>query len=147
MEEILDAIDGVEYEHAPSGTGRIQLSPENRRAVLEARHKFCTLARSRTLRSLFYDSVEDNTLSTPLQRLCHPSKCMSVLRNAAVIETEGRWQDGFLYPLYDYPHLDGLAVCESCRAEMRRTIENGRQAVWQEVPRIFGFKGWGDVLE
>ncbi|THH26631.1 hypothetical protein EUX98_g7559 [Antrodiella citrinella] len=120
-------LDGV-----PHPGGAKELTRTNRSAVLHARHQLNHLARSVTLRALYYSEE------------CTRQNCLLVKRTEGAKLLEGR--NGLVNPLSKFSCLSDIPVCADCREKLHEGIIIGREEVWQKVPEIFGLAPDWDTL-
>lgn len=60
----------------------------------------------------------------------------------------GRESDGYICPLTEYRVMRSeqfATWCDKCYADLIASVPVGREAVWAELPAVFGFDSW-DVL-
>lgn len=121
------------------------INDNDQRVALDAEDKLlCAVAKEK-----LYRAQHDWTFSW-LWKVCIPvATCSSVARCAAARkQLQAELRDVF-------PAVRGLQswavkwdgkLCERCATVARRKHERGRARVWRELPRIFDFTTWGDLL-
>ena len=96
--------------------------------VLIAREKLSHMARSITLRQIFF--FEE----------CDDERCRSRMGKLARSLLLGPLSDGFIDPLTD-PIASGgrRGLCQMCFESLQSSIARGRVEVWKGLAQVFGF--------
>ncbi|KAH8089892.1 hypothetical protein BXZ70DRAFT_954336 [Cristinia sonorae] len=137
---------GVPYSYSSAtgnregyGSGRIELLQENKLAILQARAKFPHLARTITLRDVFFPFPSS---------LCNRARCIAAKQDVGskILQGSSIFEDsGFVSPLSEFRGLvESMAVrgsCAECCADMKECVRVGREEVWEKIPGVFGFDG------
>ena len=114
-----------------------ELDPLNKRLVLRSRHQLCALARTITLRSLYFGG--------PIQSRCTLLSCATIRNAVAESFLKGRSTDGFVSPLMKKGMFEKLTICKGCSGEIHECIEKARVTVWEKIPEIYGLGSWEEI--
>ena len=127
MSDLLDGSRSCEGEV-------VLLNQSNLQNILRNRHRLTNLARSKSLKCIYYDEWK-----------CEIGTCKAAQLASARSLLRGRPSDGFHNPLTVYrmkpPSLFG-DFCSKCQGEVLTSMTVGMNAVWLELPAVFGFDNW-----
>lgn len=141
MREILcgisvPAITAPDGGVASTAKSLVELDPTNKVAVIQSRHQFCAVARSRNWHALFFGCQD-----------CRLPTCASSRRSLTRYILKGRPTDGFATPFVVAEDLfSNLTLCEKCGAELHECCEMGRSVAWGMLPEVLVFKSWELIM-
>lgn len=151
-QQLASILDGVPDLSRGGTTVHVELSHENKRAVVQSRHQLAALARTVTLRWLYFSDQEGEGggRGGGGGGGCRDARCVAIRRKVGAKLLEGRASDGFVNPLSPFHDafvelIDG-DCCEACQRALERCVEGGREEVWQKVPAVFRLGSWDALV-